>query len=194
MSGESPETIALRAGAPTPTPGGAPLVEPPALAAVAAFPDLSDLDAAMSEGVGGYRRCHGNPSVHGLEEAMAALEGLGLDTPPLCRVTASGQAALLLALLGVVEAGRRRVVLLRPCYGGTHSLLCGPLARLGLELTVVDLPSPGEVAGQLDAVKGALDGSGAGLRGRGGDRQPLGGASATCPGSSTSAAPPGSPR
>ncbi len=158
MSGESPETIALRAGAPTPTPGGAPLVEPPALAAVAAFPNLADLDAALSGGVGGYRR-YGNPSVHGLEEAMAALEGLGLDTPPLCRVTASGQAALLLALLGVVEAGKRRVVLLRPCYGGTSSLLSGPLARLGLELTSVDLPAPGEVAGQLDAVEGALDDS-----------------------------------
>jgi len=120
----SPLTVAARAGTPDPAPGGVPLVEPPSLASVDAFPDLEDLDAAMAAGRGGYRR-FGNPSVHRLEEALVALEGYGLPEPPVCRVTSSGQAALLLALSTLVGPGRRRVVLLRPCYGGSESLIAG---------------------------------------------------------------------
>lgn len=145
----------MRAGAPPPPPGGGPLVEAPALAAVHAFPDLADLDAAMAAGQGGYRR-HGNASVHALEAALAALEGFELPAPPVCRVTASGQAALLLAVSLLTGPGRRRVVLLRPCYGGTESLLAGPLGSLGVEVATVDLPPPGDVEGQLDGVEAAL--------------------------------------
>jgi cystathionine beta-lyase/cystathionine gamma-synthase len=148
-------TVAARAGTPDAEPGGAPLVEPPSLASVDAFPDLADLDRAMAAGQGGYRR-YGNPSVHRLEEALAALEGWGLDEPPACRVTASGQAALLLALSLVVEPGRRRVILLRPCYGGSESLLVGPLAALGVEPVIVDLPPPGDIAHQLEPLREAL--------------------------------------
>ncbi len=152
---QSPQTVAARAGTPEPAPGGAPLVEPPALASVDAFPDLADLDRVMAGGATGYRR-FGNPSVHRLEEALTALEGGGLDAPPLCRVTSSGQSALLLALSTLVESGRRRVVLLRPCYGGSESLITGPLAALGVEPVIVDLPPPGEVDRQLEAVAKVL--------------------------------------
>ena len=151
----SPLTVAARAGTPDPAPGGVPLVEPPSLASVDAFPDLEDLDAAMAAGRGGYRR-FGNPSVHRLEEALVALEGYGLPEPPVCRVTSSGQAALLLALSTLVGPGRRRVVLLRPSYGGSESLIAGPLAALGIEPVMVDLPPPGEVARQLDQVQKVL--------------------------------------
>jgi cystathionine gamma-synthase len=122
---------------------------------VHAFAELADLDAAMAAGQGGYRR-YGNASVRGLEEALAALEGSGLAAAPVCRVTASGQAALLLAVCLLTEPTRRRIVLLRPCYGGTESLLGGPLSALGAEVTKVDLPPPGEVQGQLDALETAL--------------------------------------
>ncbi len=105
----------------------------------------------MAAGRGGYRR-FGNPSVGRLEEALVALEGYGLPEPPLCRVTSSGQAALLLAISTLVGPARRRVVLLRPGYGGSESLIAGPLAALGIEPVMVDLPPPGEVARQLDQV------------------------------------------
>jgi len=151
----SPFTVAARAGGPALVPGGVPAVEPPSLASVDAFVDLDDLDAAMAAGRGGYRR-YGNASVHRLEEALEALEGGSLDAPPVCRVTSSGQAALLLLLSAVVAPGRRRVVLLRPCYGATESLLTGPLAAMGVEPVVIDLPPPGEVAHQLDTVRRVL--------------------------------------
>jgi len=149
-----PSTVAARAGTPEPSPGGVPLVEAPSLASVDSFPDLADLDRVMAAGRSGYRR-YGNPSVHRLEEALVGLEGGGLDEP-LCRVTSSGQAALLLALSTLVQPGRRRVVLLRPCYGGSESLIAGPLAAFGVEPVVVDLPPPGEVAHQLDGLSGLL--------------------------------------
>ncbi len=136
-------------------PGGVPLVEPPSLASVHAFVDLDDLDSAMAAGHGGYRR-FGNPSVRRLEEALSALEGYGLHDPPACRVTSSGQAALLLAISTLVGPGRRRVVLLRPCYGGSESLLTGPLAALGVEPVIVDLPPPGAVGRQLEQVRKVL--------------------------------------
>ncbi|MGO8685874.1 MAG: trans-sulfuration enzyme family protein [Candidatus Dormibacteria bacterium] len=151
----SPFTVAVRAGTPDPVRGGAPLVEPPSLASVDSFAGLDDLDHAMAAGRSGYRR-YGTPIVHRLEAALAALEGHGLAEPPLCRVTASGQSALLLALSTLVGPGRRRVLLLRPCYGGSESLLSGPLAAFGVEPVVVDLPPPGDVRHQLDPVRREL--------------------------------------
>ncbi len=156
MRRPGPETVAARAGAPEPAPGGAPLVEPPALAAVDAFASLGDLEAAMAGGRGGYRRL-GNPSVGRLQEALGALEGWGGVDDPACRVTSSGQAALLLAVTGLLGERRRGIVLLRPSYGGTQALLAGPLARLGVALTILDLPPAGEVAHQLDGVEAVLD-------------------------------------
>ena len=48
------------------------------------------------------------------------------------------------------------MVLLRPCYGGSESLIAGPLAAFGVEPVIVDLPPPGEVAHQLDGLSGLL--------------------------------------
>jgi cystathionine beta-lyase/cystathionine gamma-synthase len=60
---------------------------------------------------------------------------------PVARVTSSGQAALLLAATLVVTPSRPRVVVVRPCYGGTDSLLAGPLGNLGVRTSTVDLPA-----------------------------------------------------
>jgi cystathionine beta-lyase/cystathionine gamma-synthase len=140
----APETLAAQAGSPhLPPPGGVPLVPPIVPASVFAYPDLAALDAAMEGDRRVYRR-YGDEATMRLEEALAALEtprGSGV-APPATRVTASGQAALALLLLTLAEPERRRVVVVRPCYGGTDALVGGPLARAGMELATVDLPHP----------------------------------------------------
>jgi len=139
-AGDHIRLAAVRAGA---LPGsgaeGADLVAPPSLSSVRSYPDLDALDAAMEADPRAYRR-HGNESVGLLESTLAVLETPPGGEVPVARATSSGQAALLLLVSAATMSGRRRVVLLRPCYGGTESLLLGPLAALGLETTVVDLP------------------------------------------------------
>jgi methionine-gamma-lyase len=122
-------------------PQGEDLVSGPALASVRAYPDLEALDAAMEADPRVYRR-HGNETVAMLEAVLARLETPAGGAAPLARVTASGQAAVALVVSAAVMSGRRRVVLVRPSYGGTEALLLGPLGGLGVATTVVDLPPP----------------------------------------------------
>lgn len=120
---------------------GEELVAAPSLASVRAFPDLDALDAAMEADPRVYRR-HGNATVGMLETVLAVLETPAGGSAPLARATASGQAALALLVSAATMSGRRRVVLVRPCYGGLEALLLGPLAALGVTTTLVDLPPP----------------------------------------------------
>ncbi|MBJ7596453.1 MAG: PLP-dependent transferase, partial [Candidatus Dormibacteraeota bacterium] len=149
---------AIRAGA-VPAGGdeGRDLVAPPALSSARSYPDLDALDAAMEADPRVYRR-YSNESVALLEATLAALETPGGGEAPVARVTASGQAALLLLVSAAAMSGRRRVVLVRPCYGATEALLVGPLAALGMATTVVDLPVDGGAdAGALVAAVGGPD-------------------------------------
>ncbi len=155
---DDPGLIAIRAGAlPGADVGGADLVAPPALSSARSYPDLDALDAAMEADPRSYRR-HGNESVALLEATLARLETPADSATPTARATASGQAALLLLVSAAVMSGRRRVVLVRPCYGATEALLAGPLAALGLALSVVDLPPPGAAADVGTLVGAVLDG------------------------------------
>src|SRR5439155_27264521 len=114
------------------------------------YADLAALDAGM-ETREAYRR-YGSGSVALLEDAIAGLETPAGGPRPLARATASGQAALALALALLAAPGRRRVVVVRPCYGGTDALVAGPLGNLGLALTAVDLaPAGGDGHGALVA-------------------------------------------
>ncbi|HEY7926047.1 MAG: trans-sulfuration enzyme family protein [Candidatus Dormibacteria bacterium] len=133
---------------------GEELVAAPTLASVRAYPDLDALDAAMEADPRVYRR-HGNETVGMLEEVLATLETPPGGAAPLARVTASGQAALALLVSAAMMSGRRRVVLVRPSYGGTEALLLGPLAALGVSTTVVDLPPP-PVSGDVGALVAAV--------------------------------------
>jgi O-acetylhomoserine (thiol)-lyase len=73
-----------------------------------------------------------NPTVAVLEERVAALErGVGAIA------TASGQAALHLAIVTLMGAGAH-IVASRALYGGSHNLLSYTLARFGIETTFVD--------------------------------------------------------
>ena len=73
-----------------------------------------------------------NPTVAVFEERVAALErGVGAIA------TASGQAALHLAIATLMGAGNH-IVASRALYGGSHNLLAYTLKRFGIETTFVD--------------------------------------------------------
>ena len=77
-----------------------------------------------------------NPTVAVLEERLAALEG-GVGAI----ATASGQAALHLAVATLMDAGSH-IVASNALYGGSHNLLCYTLKRFGIETTFVAPGSP----------------------------------------------------
>lgn len=120
---------------------GEDLIASPVLTSVRAYPDLDSLDAAMEADPRVYRR-HGNETVGMLESVLATLETPPGVSSPIARVTASGQSALALLVSAAMMSGRRRVVLVRPSYGGLEALLLGPLAAMGVTTTFVDLPPP----------------------------------------------------
>src|SRR4051812_1930369 len=77
-----------------------------------------------------------NPTVAVLEERMSALEG-GVGAI----ATASGQAALHLAIVTLMDAGSH-VVASNSLYGGSHNLLGYTLKRFGIETTFVSPRDP----------------------------------------------------
>jgi O-acetylhomoserine (thiol)-lyase len=85
-----------------------------------------------------------NPTVAVLEERVAALEG-GVGAV----ATASGQAALWLAIATIAGAGDH-IVASRNVYGGTSNLLTQTAPRFGIETTMVDA---GDTAGFGGAIR-----------------------------------------
>jgi O-acetylhomoserine (thiol)-lyase len=84
-----------------------------------------------------------NPTVAVLEERIAALEeGVGAIA------TASGQAALHLAIVTLLDAGHH-IVASRSLYGGSQNLLAFTLPRFGIETSFVD-------PRDMDAWRGAI--------------------------------------
>lgn len=73
-----------------------------------------------------------NPTNAVLEERISALEG-GVGAI----ATASGQAAMHLAIATLMDAGSH-IVSSQSVYGGTHNLLAYTLPRFGIETTFVD--------------------------------------------------------
>jgi O-succinylhomoserine sulfhydrylase len=88
-----------------------------------------------------YQR-FGNPTTAVFEERLALMEGA-----ELCRATASGMAAVQVALMGLVRAGDH-VVAGRALFGSCRWILTNLLPRFGVETTYVD-------ATDLDAWKTA---------------------------------------
>ena len=85
-----------------------------------------------------------NPTNAVLEERVAALEG-GVGSI----ATASGQAALHLAICTIAGAGSH-IVASSALYGGSHNLLHYTLARFGISTTFV---KPGDIDGWRAAVR-----------------------------------------
>jgi O-acetylhomoserine (thiol)-lyase len=77
-----------------------------------------------------------NPTVECLENKLANLEG---GSGALC--CASGQAAALIAMLNICQAGDH-IVSASAIYGGTFNLFYHTMARMGIETTFVDADAP----------------------------------------------------
>jgi O-acetylhomoserine (thiol)-lyase len=78
-----------------------------------------------------------NPTTAVFEERMAAIEGGRAAV-----ATATGQAAEMVALLNILEAGDH-VVSSAKLYGGTYTMLAVNFRKLGIEATLVDPDDPG---------------------------------------------------
>lgn len=85
-----------------------------------------------------------NPTTDVFEKRIAALEG-GVAAV----ATASGQAALTLAILNLAEAGDN-IVAAQSLYGGTVALLTHTLPRLGIKTRFVDMHDHRAVAAAID--------------------------------------------
>ena len=126
------DTLALHAGA-APDPATGARATPIYQTASFVFPD-SDHAAALfnMERAGHVYSRISNPTIAVLEERIAALEG-GAGAI----ATASGQAALHLAIVTLLGAGAH-IVASRSLYGGSHNLLDYTLPRFGVTTTFVD--------------------------------------------------------
>ncbi|MCD8356048.1 MAG: O-acetylhomoserine aminocarboxypropyltransferase/cysteine synthase [Clostridia bacterium] len=78
----------------------------------------------------------GNPTVDAVEKKIAALEG---GVGALC--TSSGQAASMLSILNIAQAGDH-VVSTAAIYGGTVNLFAVTMKKIGIDVTFVDGDSP----------------------------------------------------
>lgn len=78
----------------------------------------------------------GNPTIDCVEKKIAALEG---GVGALC--TASGQAASMLAVMNIAQAGDH-VIAASAIYGGTFNLLGVTLKKFGVNITFVDGDAP----------------------------------------------------
>ncbi len=125
-----------------------PLAPDLSTAAVHVFSELDDYDAvAGGERPGHYYGRNSNSNRAMLEQAVAELEGAETGV-----ATSSGMAALYVAILALAP---KPVTILatRELYGGTLALLRQDLEPAGYKVLLVDLSD-------LDAVRGAVDGSG----------------------------------
>ena len=138
------DTLSLHAGA-KPDPVTGARATPIYQSASFVFPD-SDHAAALfnMERAGHVYSRLSNPTCAVLEERIAALEdGVGAIA------TASGQAALHLAIVTLLSSGSH-IVASRALYGGSHNLLDYTLPRFGVETTFVD---PRDIDGWRAAIR-----------------------------------------
>ena len=126
------DTLSLHAGS-RPDPVTGARATPIYQTASFVFPDTDHAAALFNMERAGYVYSRiANPTCAVLEERIAALEnGAGAIA------TASGQAALHLAIVTLLSAGAH-IVASRSLYGGSHNLLDYTLPRFGIETTFVD--------------------------------------------------------
>jgi len=124
---------AVRQG-PPPTVHFTPVATPIYRSAAYVYDDVAELDAVFGGREPGpvYAR-YGNPTISALEEAIRVLEG-----GDVCVVTASGMAAIHLALIAAGAASGAKIVAARDLYGATLTMLLSVLGPFGVETTFAD--------------------------------------------------------
>jgi O-acetylhomoserine (thiol)-lyase len=140
-----PDTLALHAGQERPDPATGARAVP--IYATTSYVFDGPEHAADLFGLRAFGNIYSrimNPTTDVFEKRIAALEG-GVAAV----ATASGQAAITLALLNLAQAGDN-IVASRTLYGGTVALLGHTLPRLGITTRFVDVHD-------ADAVRAAID-------------------------------------
>jgi len=138
------DTLSLHAGS-RPDPATGARATPIYQTSSFVFPDTDHAAALFNmERAGHVYSRLSNPTCAVLEERIAALEG-GMGAI----ATASGQAALHLAIVTLLSAGSH-IVSSRSLYGGSHNLLDYTLPRFGIETTFVD---PRDIDAWRDAIR-----------------------------------------
>ena len=124
-------TLAVHAGeAPCPATGA--LDTPIYQSTTFVSADADEMAAVYGEEKFGYMYTrYGNPTLHALEEKLAALEG-----GEAALAAASGMAAISTAILGYIKAGDH-VVAARSLYGAAYNFLNTKLPRMGASVTFV---------------------------------------------------------
>jgi O-acetylhomoserine (thiol)-lyase len=85
-----------------------------------------------------------NPTTDVLEKRLAAYEG---GTGALA--VASGQAAIMLAVLNITQSGQN-MVSTKSLYGGTYNLFHYTFPKMGIETRFVDFSNPKDIAAAID--------------------------------------------
>lgn len=130
-----PETMCIQAG--YETKNGSPRALPIYQSTTFTFDSTEHVGALfdLTAGDAFYTRL-GNPTTDCVEKKIAALEG---GVGALC--TSSGQAASMLAVMNIAEAGDH-VIAASAIYGGTFNLLGVTLKKFGVDVTFVDGDAP----------------------------------------------------
>src|SRR6266545_3517887 len=127
-----------------PAPAGSPLAVPIWQTSTFSFDDAEHYAHTLHQPREGfvYTR-YENPTSAALEATVADLEGAAQGM-----ATASGMGAISAVLLSLAGAGDH-LVAQRALYGGTYSLLTTVAARLGIEVSLVDVADPAAVEAAL---------------------------------------------
>lgn len=130
-----PETMCIQAG--YETKNGSPRALPIYQSTTFTFESTEHVGALfdLTAGDAFYTRL-GNPTTDCVEKKIAALEG---GVGALC--TSSGQAASMLAVMNIAEAGDH-IIAASAIYGGTFNLLGVTLKKFGVDVTFVDGDAP----------------------------------------------------
>ncbi len=140
-------TQAVHAGERAERPDYSPVTTPLHRSVGYLYDDMEDLDGVFGNTRPGfvYRR-YGNPTVAALETAVATLE-----EGEAAVATASGMAAIHLALVAAGVRAGEGVVAARDVYGATYALLANHFRQLGVRVSFVDANDLAATAAVLKA-------------------------------------------